>query len=113
MTRVRHDDRTPGGGVVSGQPVVVAAAVAWGTVGVAGRLADDAGIGPVSATAGRTVIAAAALLPLVAVTGVPALPTRSSARWGAGAVGLLGGVLVLVAVAVAGRRPRAVGRFVR
>ena len=69
--------------------MVVAAAVAWGTVGVAGRLADDAGIGPVSATAGRTVIAAAVLLPLVAATGVPTLPTRSSARWGAGAVGLL------------------------
>ena len=59
--------------------MVIAAAVAWGTVGVAGRLADDAGIGPVSATAGRTVVAAVALLPLVAGTGVPPLPARSGA----------------------------------
>lgn len=76
-------------GDVGGQARVVAAAVAWGTVGVAGRLADEAGIGPVSATAGRTVVAAVALLPLVAILGVPALPARSGARWGVAAAGLL------------------------
>lgn len=87
MTRIRAVRRQ--GGDLGAQVMVVAAAVAWGTVGVAGRLADDAGIGPVSATAGRTVIAAVALLPVVAGFGVPALPARSGARWGAVAVGLL------------------------
>jgi DME family drug/metabolite transporter len=73
---------------VGPQALVVAAAIAWGTVGVAGRFADRAGIGPVSTTAGRTVIAAVVLVPLVTLLGVPPLPTRRQAWW-AGAVGLL------------------------
>jgi drug/metabolite transporter (DMT)-like permease len=64
MTRTRT--RRGLGGDLGAEAMVVVAAVAWGTVGIAGRLADDAGIGPVSATAGRTTIAAVALLPLVA-----------------------------------------------
>jgi DME family drug/metabolite transporter len=71
------------------QALVVVAAVAWGTVGIAGRFADVAGIGPVSATAGRTVIAAAFLLPLVALLRVPAMPAARRTRLGAAAVGLL------------------------
>lgn len=74
---------------VTGRVQIALGAMLWGTSGVAGRLAGEAGSAPLLTAAARTIVAALVLAPLAVALRVPPMPSRRGVRAAVVGIGAL------------------------